>query len=184
MEKELLYWVFSTIVQAFVALLALVGMVGIYWFGKLKEGLNKIEDDLRQMYDICLQDAEPLPLIINKEFIKAIKGKKIPSLHSKEDIDAFQALTANFICNYEEEQKFKRYFIVFAIITIIDIIASLILLRYTIMLAEVQYISLIIGIVIFLSISSLILAIYLIIRAIMPELFAEGIKKLLSNNPS
>ena len=184
MEKELLYWVFSTIVQAWVALLALVGMVGIYWISKLDEVLDKISHNLRKIYNNYFPDAKALPLIADEEFVKALKEKSLLSEHSKEEIDRFQVLTANFICNYEEKQKFKEAFKGFAKITIIVITASLIFLGITTFIAKTPHIliGLIIAGVIFLSLWSLIEAFRLIKRAIIPELFSKEIIEYLKNS--
>ena len=176
MEKELLYWVFSTVVQAFVALLALVGMVGIYWISKLDKVIEETKDTIKNTYFDYFQN-EDTKLIIEEEFVKAVNQMKLSTKEHPVDIDKFKIFKANLNCNYKEKQIFTIYFIIFAIITIIDIILSLILLRYTTWLAEFKYINLVILGVIGLSLLSLLLALLLIIRAIMPKILKKEITK-------
>jgi len=174
--ENTLYWVFSTIVQAFVALLALVGMVGIYRISTLERLFDRLLDSIEKVFypDKLLLYQYPS----REEKMKAIDDK-IEKLSDvpRESVNKAKPLNARLKSTYQEEQIFKKYFAVFAVITIIDIMGSLISLGYTTTLAELPYIyiSLIIVSVIVLSLFSLLSAILLVIRAIMPEALKKKI---------
>jgi len=172
MEKELLYWVFSTIVQAFVALLALVGMAGIYKISKLNDLFDKLLDIVE---NLPLQDLVFLSEFLDpKEKINAINesiSKSIKDGFPQEIINKAKEIKARLTSNLEEKQHFIKSFKRFALITTSVIAVSLILLGTTTMVAKAPHIliGLIIASVIGLSLWSLLEAFRLIKRAIMPE---------------
>jgi len=173
MEKELLYWLFSTIVQAFVALLALVGMVGIYWVSKLDDLFDRlcksIEDRMKPFDNVFFFKYKDPPDIIDA--INKIISEYEPKGVSLDSIERFKQVKHRLNSAFEEKEIFIRIFKSFFYKNIANISASLFFLGITTFIVKASYIfiGLIIAFVIVLSLWSLLEAFRLVKRAIMPR---------------
>lgn len=156
--ENTLYWVFSTIVQAFVALLALVGMVGIYKISNLRSYIQLLE---REIELLSIKSAKLLPFSSERD------SNNHKEIEKEKDFIKDIKISAN-----KEEKRFKKSFARFALITIGAIAISLISLIFTTILAKAHYI--LIGVIITsvstLSLLSLRSAYLLMKSAIFPDI--------------
>ncbi len=161
LTEDSFYWIFSSIFQGFLALLALLGSVAIFKVQSINKEIDIIVQNLRGL--ITNLKGSYIKTLPNKDVCKIILNIKEPK--GEGDKRLIVNGKGNLVFLLFFLNKFKSKFIAFFVTTSITIIISLILMPCTNYLhaAKGGYVGLYVAIIIIsLSISSIISAFYFV----------------------
>ena len=176
-SKDVLFWAFSTIVQSFVAFVALLGMVTIYRIQMVREDMKIIAEAMRdhlmqyRNVHVSYQNKESGIVTFSssevygytvKKIIKDIKG--LTKTYPKDGVLKRANLELSNLKN--DEQKIKRYAILFFSSVVLLLIVSLVLLPMAPILEYTILGLVLLSLIIFWAFASFVLGLNLLIGLI------------------
>ena len=101
MTQEVLFWTFSTIAQSFVALVSLLGMVGIYRIQIIKHDIGILANSIRPLIRQIRKDADGYT---TNKIVKDVKGLA----KSRKDLPAITKANNEFINFHKQIYHIKK----------------------------------------------------------------------------